>query len=114
MLRIENNLRELLKNNRIQLTELCKVMGITTAGLYKIYKRNSIETKYLELISEKYNIKICDILGCDCTEKKTIKIDEFVNNSNINDKILFEQIISGLKEVIKSKDELIEVLKNQK
>lgn len=54
MFEIERKIKSLLKEKNLTLKEFCSKIEMSDAGLYKIFKRNSIETNLL--------FKICEVL----------------------------------------------------
>lgn len=53
---LKNKIEKILKKKRLTVREFCKEINITTAGLYGIYERNTIDTKYLDKIESVFNI----------------------------------------------------------
>jgi len=111
MIELEINIKRFLKNRRIQLKEFCESIGTSQANIYGIYERNSIETKYLEKVSEKYEVPIYELLINE-NESNNVQQSE---NSRIKELIKdlknTEKEVKLLRELLDSKNEIIDNLR---
>jgi hypothetical protein len=53
---LEKKFKELIRKKGVQVKDFCKEIGMSQSNLYGIYKRNSIDTRYLKAITEKYDV----------------------------------------------------------
>jgi transcriptional regulator with XRE-family HTH domain len=58
MFAFEIKIRELITENRLTIRKFCERIGMTNPNLYVIFKRNSIDSKYLERISNEFGVPV--------------------------------------------------------
>jgi len=122
---LEKKFRDLLNYKRMTVREFCKEVGITTTTLYDVYKRNSIDTKYLDVIEEKF--KISKMYFFSDAESVQIyingnenKLGDVNNGTSKSIQVLKKEIesknreIELLSQIIEDKNEIIKALKGNK
>lgn len=94
MIDLEKNIKNFLKERKINVLDFCNEIGISNPNLYKIYARGSIDTKYLEKIRDVYNVPLCYILENDIDNKILTKVRNEGNESLIHEN---EMLREGIK-----------------
>jgi transcriptional regulator with XRE-family HTH domain len=67
MLVLKQKVKELLDQREMTVKEFCSQVGISNPALYKMYKRNSIDTKYLERMATVLKVPISTFFDSELT-----------------------------------------------
>ncbi len=118
---LKKKLKNLMNEKGITQSDFCDTLGMTVSNLYKIYERNTIDTKYLEIIDDKFNVHP----GYFFSDSNNFTITINGNKNNVKDispdsrdriRELEKELeasrneIKLLRELIESKNELIKQL----
>lgn len=122
-------IKGVFEKRNLSIVDFAKSLNMSTTGVYDIFKRDHINTANLIKISEILDVPISYFF----TEDDIPENVKFFNNGNvaignkntstntINNSNMFhermqslEKEIANLKELIKSKDEIIELLRQKK
>jgi transcriptional regulator with XRE-family HTH domain len=115
-------IKGLAKNRGITIKDLAVRIDMSEANLYKVFKRKSIETKYLQKIADVLSVPISYFFDDNQSDdKKNINVNGVMQigskNSNNNDSASLEACkkeLDSLKHRLKDKEEIIELLKGKK
>jgi transcriptional regulator with XRE-family HTH domain len=121
---LEKKIKNLLDKKHIRVREFCREIGMTTGNLYKIYERNSIDTKYLKVIAQKYEVPesyfVVEEQELEYQVKKVISNEKDLVKKYIDDNEHLkkeleakEKEIALLRELVDSKNMIIEGLKGR-
>ncbi len=89
MLSIGEKIKRAIKQSPFTISEVAKTIGISNQNLYKIFKRDSVESKYIKKLSDLLNIPQ----------------SYFYNNQNDGEKIVFENTKENNGLLLKLKNE---------
>ena len=87
MQNFEETIRKLLREKNMNIRDFSKEVGISDVTLYKIFKRDSIETKHLERMSEVLDVPVSVFfdeapgmiaIGRDEFERVRLSFDEMI------------------------------------
>lgn len=107
-LNLKKKFDALLKEKDLTVRGFCKEIGMSSTNLYDIYKRNSIDTKYLDIINEKYDVPPSyfvieeEMMGYQL--KQNINKEEDLKKNYLDE-------IEHLKKELESKQKEIELLR---
>ncbi len=115
---LENKLKKFMHEYKLTVRKFCEVIGMSSANLYDVYRRNNIDTKYLRIISEKYKVPMWYFFVND---------EQALTNNNNNsaqtatEKTILKNEVKALKKEVKlltdlvdTKDLLIDELMNSR
>ncbi len=119
ILNLEEKFKYLLHVKNVTVRAFCKEIGLSPTGLYDIYQRNTIDSKYLQSIYKKYDVHPCFFFvtsnkmryDSDCEEDGLLlkelqgKVDLYKKEMSAKDKE-----IDLLRELVDSKNMLIKSL----
>jgi len=121
---LEKKFKELLAAKKLTVRGFCSEIGMTTGNLYKIFKRNSIDTKHLKVIADKYDVPESFFTVQD--QEVEYKVKRVISNENDlmkkyiddNEKLRRDleakaKEIELLRELLDSKNEIIKGLKGR-
>jgi len=94
MQRIGEIIKELIQTSKYSVKEISEKMGVSSPNMYRLFERDSVETKYLVQLSEIFGISITYFFGGKSSSEH-------------------EKEIEMIKAELESKDEKINQLQNQ-
>ena len=113
MLDFETKIRKIIKDNNLTIREFCKSIGIADMTLYNNFKKKSIETKYLQKISEVYNVPLSyflsdkelssnpELIACKETNNTLSEENERLKRINDTNNIFISRLLDENKEHLK-------------
>jgi transcriptional regulator with XRE-family HTH domain len=121
-MRIEK-IKNLAKNRGITLKDLAVKIDMSEANLYRVFKRQSIETKYLESIADVLQVPVGYFFG-EIQEdgKKIVQSGEnnlvgsnqnIINSNAVKELEECRKEVAYLKEQVKDKEKLIKLLESK-
>ncbi len=106
---LEKKIREVLKEKDVSIRKFCREIGMSTTNLYDVFKRNSIDTKYLNIIEDKYDVSP----GFFVVEEDNVKYNITSVISNEQDMVKkFQEDNDQLRKEIEGYKREIELLKS--
>jgi transcriptional regulator with XRE-family HTH domain len=73
-------IKEVIKESKYSVNDIAKKLGVTPQNLYRIFKKDSLETKYLEQLAEVLEIEIIDFFIKPYLRKENKDVESNWNN----------------------------------
>ena len=115
MVGFETKIKELCRQNGTTQKQLYAAIGVTDAGMRKMYARNSCEVALLEKIADYFNVPITDFLAVE-TSPTISDIYNNVSGTNIgvrNDGAAITRLIALLEEKDKQIARLLKIIESK-
>ena len=111
MVVFETKIKELCRLKGITQKQLYEAIGVTDAGMRKMYARNSCEVALLEKIAGYFNVPITDFLGGEKQSVTNIGNGIISGYGSINnDSDAISRLVSLLEEKDKQINQLLQIL----
>jgi hypothetical protein len=111
MINLEKRIKKFLKDRKIPVKDFCEALEISPANLYNIYKRNSIDSKYLERFSSVYKLDISYLISSEYTNQQEYIDVKGKMNAFEQENENLKREVKLLRELLESKNEIIQNLK---
>lgn len=110
MVGFETKIKELCRQNGKTQKELYAYLGITDAGMRKMYARNSCEVALLEKIADYFSIPVTDFFTVENSPIPTVNNSLVASANVINDGATINRLISLLEEKDKQIGRLLTIV----
>lgn len=105
---VGSRIKELIINSNLSVKEISEKLGISSPNIYRLYERDSVETRYLVKLSEIFNIPISYFFGDVDSRELESEINGFKRKLELKE----EELIS-LKEKNEMLGKLLELKETQ-
>lgn len=113
MVGFEAKIKELCRINGITQKQLYAAIGVTDAGMRKMYARNSCEISLLEKIADYFNVPITDFFGGEKQTVTNIGNGIISGSGSINDSATINRLIALLEEKDKQIARLLKIIESK-
>lgn len=111
---VGEKIKKLVDNQQVMTrNEVAQKIGISENNLYKLYKKDTVNSKYLTELCKLFNVEMSYFFNEETLSSENLKITikKDSNNSN-NDSAMIEELRATLEKVEKEKDRLYNLLEN--
>ncbi|MBN2664806.1 MAG: helix-turn-helix domain-containing protein [Bacteroidales bacterium] len=123
MYNFEKKIKELLLKNELTIENLAYKLGVSPATLHNLFKKNNTNTDLLKKISDVFEVPVSSFFDEEKNTNSGVANGSQINgnynkvsikvNEQANEIEKLNQEVSYLKELLKQKDEIINLLKNK-
>ena len=113
MVGFEAKIKELCKRSGTTQKQLYGAIGVTDAGMRKMYARNSCEVALLEKIAEYFNVSVTDFLGVETPTLSDVRNSIIAGSGTINDGATINRLIALLEEKDKQIARLLKIIESK-
>jgi DNA-binding XRE family transcriptional regulator len=112
MVGFEAKIKELCKRNSTTQKQLYEAIGVTDAGMRKMYARNSCEVALLEKIADYFGVPVMDFFTIEKPAISDVH-NSVVNGYTINDGATINRLIALLEEKDKQIARLLKIIESK-
>ena len=113
MVAFETKIKELCKRHNTTQKQLYTAIGVTDAGMRKMYARNSCEVALLEKIADYFSVPITDFFDVEIPSMADVHNSIISGSGTINDGATINRLIALLEEKDKQIARLLKIIESK-